>query len=242
MLVDWVVSLNLTPWQFLLVVNLLLLVVGAFMDILSAMFIFVPLLAPLAMGEPFNVDPMHFGIIFIVNLELGYLTPPVGLNLFVASTLFERPIEHLVRSVLPFLAIMFVGLMIVTYVPAVSVGFGRWIVGVEAPERVVAPTHDGELGDGDADSDEDGDGGELDLDAMHAEIERLRGQGTMSMEDMQREAELSAQIEEKLVEMEAEIERLRGQGTMSMEDMQREAELVEIVERYRGGGTPPGED
>ncbi len=80
-----------SPWQFLLVVNVLLLAVGAIMDILSAMFIFVPLSAPMRDGPPMYVDPMHFGIIFIVNLELGYLTPPVGLNLFVASTLFDDP-------------------------------------------------------------------------------------------------------------------------------------------------------
>src|SRR5690606_18810271 len=80
--VEWIRSMELTPLQFLLIVNLLLIVVGCLMDILSAMFIFVPLLAPIALSM--GIHPIHFAIIFIVNLEIGYLTPPVGLNLFVA--------------------------------------------------------------------------------------------------------------------------------------------------------------
>lgn len=131
LMVEWIHSLELEPWQFLLALNVLLLIVGMAMDILSAMFVFVPLLAPIAMAM--GVDPMHFGIIFIVNLEIGYLTPPVGLNLFVASSLFEKPIGHVSRSVLPFIALMLIGLGIITYIPAVSVGFGRWIMGTEEP-------------------------------------------------------------------------------------------------------------
>ena len=137
MLVEWLEGLHLSSWQFLLALNLLLLVVGMAMDILSAMFVFVPLLAPVA--QAVGVDPMHFGILFIVNLEIGYLTPPVGLNLFVASTLFERSLGHVVRSVLPFILLMLLGLGLVTYVPALSVGLGRWLMGVEAPPAAAAP-------------------------------------------------------------------------------------------------------
>ena len=115
---DWIGSMNLERWQFLLVVNLLLLVVGCLMDIMSAIFVFVPLLAPMAAAV--GVDPIHFGIIFIVNLEIGYLTPPVGLNLFVASTLFGKPVGHITKSVLPFIAFMLIGLMIVTYFPEIT--------------------------------------------------------------------------------------------------------------------------
>ena len=131
-LVAWIESLHLPKWQFLLLLNGLLLLVGMAMDILSAMFIFVPLLAPVAafMG----VDPLHFGIIFIVNLEIGYLTPPVGLNLFVASTLFERPLGHIIRSVVPFIGLMLCALIPITYWPQMSVGLGYAIMGKEPPE------------------------------------------------------------------------------------------------------------
>jgi len=140
-MVEWIRSMDLSQWQFLIALNLLLLVVGMAMDILSAMFVFVPLLAPVAAAM--GVSPIHFGIIFIVNLEIGYLTPPVGLNLFVASALFEKPIGHVMRSVLPFIALMLIGLGLVTYVPAISVGLGDAIIDglSDAPERPApAPT------------------------------------------------------------------------------------------------------
>jgi C4-dicarboxylate transporter DctM subunit len=86
-----------------------------------------------------GVDPIHFGIIFIVNLEIGYLTPPVGLNLFVASTLFNRPLGHIIRSVGPFIALMIVGLLVITYVPAISIGLGDWIVGGEESTETTEP-------------------------------------------------------------------------------------------------------
>ncbi|MBI2895278.1 MAG: TRAP transporter large permease subunit [Deltaproteobacteria bacterium] len=127
MAADSLRSMDLEPWQFLLAVNLLLLVVGCLMDIMSAMFVFVPLLAPMAMAV--GVDPMHFGIIFIVNLEIGYLTPPVGLNLFVSSTLFGKPMTYLIRAVVPFILLMMIGLAVITYVPSVSVGLANAIMG-----------------------------------------------------------------------------------------------------------------
>lgn len=136
MAVEWIQSMHLSPLMFLLIVNLLLLVVGCLMDIMSAMFIFVPLLGPIAMD--LGIHPIHFGIIFIVNLEIGYLTPPVGLNLFVASTMFNRPLGHIVRAVVPFIGVMLVGLVVITYVPAVSVGLGSWLMGVE--EETTTPS------------------------------------------------------------------------------------------------------
>lgn len=111
---------QLTPITFLILVNLLLLVVGCFMDILSAILILVPLISPIAFE--LGIHPMHLAVIFIVNLEIGYLTPPLGLNLFVASTIFKKSIGEVIRSTLPFLGLMLIGLVIVTYVPAVSLG------------------------------------------------------------------------------------------------------------------------
>lgn len=127
LMVEWIQSKDLAQWQFLLLLNAMLLAVGMMMDILSAMFVFVPLLAPIAASM--GVDPIHFGIIFIVNLEIGYLTPPVGLNLFVASALWERGVGHIIRSVLPFVLLMLVGLAIITWYPQVSVGLGNAIMG-----------------------------------------------------------------------------------------------------------------
>lgn len=109
---------------FLLMANLLLLIVGCFMDIMSAILIVGPILAPIAYR--FGIDPIHFGIIFIVNLEIGYLTPPMGINLFVASSVFGKPLVQVIRAALPFTLIMLGALAIITFVPSVSL----WLVGM----------------------------------------------------------------------------------------------------------------
>jgi C4-dicarboxylate transporter DctM subunit len=118
--VEFLLEWELSPLVFLLLVNLLLLVVGAFMDILSAILILVPLLSPIAFQ--LGIHPIHLAVIFIVNLEIGYLTPPLGLNLFVASTIFRKSIGEVVRSMLPFIGLMIIGLLMVTYIPAISLG------------------------------------------------------------------------------------------------------------------------
>jgi tripartite ATP-independent transporter DctM subunit len=105
---------------FLLGLNLFLLVVGCLMDIFSATFVVVPLIVPL--GLAFGVHPVHLGIIFIANLELGYLTPPVGLNLFLASYRFKRPLLEVARAALPMLAILGIGVLLITYVPWLTLG------------------------------------------------------------------------------------------------------------------------
>ncbi|MCH9687842.1 MAG: TRAP transporter large permease [Deltaproteobacteria bacterium] len=120
MAVELIRSMDLSPLQFLLIINVLLLVVGALMDSISAILIIAPLLKPIA--DQLGIDPVHLGVIFIVNLEIGYLTPPIGINLFVASSVFKRPLGEVIKSVLPFIGLMFVGLGIVTYVPSVSLG------------------------------------------------------------------------------------------------------------------------
>ena len=104
--------------QFLLLLNFFLLLVGAMMDIFSAIVVVVPLILPLA--TRYGVDPVHLGIIFLANLEIGYSTPPVGINLFIASQRFKQPIVKLFKSTLPFLLLMFIWLIIITYVPELS--------------------------------------------------------------------------------------------------------------------------
>jgi tripartite ATP-independent transporter DctM subunit len=103
---------------FLLILNLFLILVGCMMDIFSAILIVVPLIMPLA--TRFGIDPIHLGIIFLANLGIGYNTPPVGLNLFIASSRFDRPIVKLYRATLPFLLLLLVTLLLITYWPALS--------------------------------------------------------------------------------------------------------------------------
>lgn len=104
--------------QFLLLLNLFLLMVGATMDIFSAIIVVVPLILPLALR--YGIDPVHLGIIFLANLEIGYSTPPVGINLFIASQRFQQPVLKLFKSTLPFLLLMFIWLMIISYIPELS--------------------------------------------------------------------------------------------------------------------------
>lgn len=118
--VQLIQSWDLGVVEFLLVINGLLLIAGALMDSISAILIIAPLLTPVAIK--LGIDPIHLGIIFIVNLEIGYLTPPIGLNLFVASNVFNKPIGEVIKAVVPFILVMIVGLGIVTYVPSLALG------------------------------------------------------------------------------------------------------------------------
>ncbi len=112
-----------SPVTFLLAVNLFLLAVGCAMDIYTAIVVIVPLLVPL--GQAFGVDPVHMGTIALANLALGYSTPPVGMNLFIAAIRFQRPLLSLARASLPMLAVSLLVLALVTYVPAISLWLAR---------------------------------------------------------------------------------------------------------------------
>ena len=126
--VEWVQTFVESPLFFLLLLNVFLLIVGCLMDIYSAIVVVVPLITPLALV--FGVDPFHLGIIFLTNLELGYLTPPVGMNLFLASYRFKRPLPEIYRAAFPFLAIRAVGVLLVTYIPALTAFLPR-LLGME---------------------------------------------------------------------------------------------------------------
>jgi tripartite ATP-independent transporter DctM subunit len=117
---EWVQGYIDSKIVFLLCLNLFLLLVGCLMDIFSAIVVVVPLLVPL--GAAYGIDPVHLGIIFIANLELGYLTPPVGLNLFLASYRFDRPLVEVWRAALPALLILGIGVALITYVPWLTTG------------------------------------------------------------------------------------------------------------------------
>ena len=112
---EWVSNSVHSPWAFLLLLNVFLLVVGCLMDIFSAIIVVVPLIAP--MGEHFQIQPVHLGIVFLANLELGYLTPPVGMNLFLASYRLNKPMPVVIRAAMPMLLVLLVGVLVITYLP-----------------------------------------------------------------------------------------------------------------------------
>jgi tripartite ATP-independent transporter DctM subunit len=107
-----------SKWVFLMGLNGFLLIVGCLMDIYSATLVVVPLIMPIALS--YGVDPVHLGIIFLTNMEIGYSTPPVGMNLFIAAFRFNKPVLLLCRAAIPFLIILLIGLMLITYIPDLS--------------------------------------------------------------------------------------------------------------------------
>ncbi len=122
-LLEWTQAYVSSPIVFLLGLNVFLLIVGCLMDIFSATVVVVPLIVPL--GAAFGIHPVHLGIMFIANLELGYLTPPVGLNLFMSSYRFKKPLLEVARASLPMLAILGAGVLMITYVPWLTTGLLR---------------------------------------------------------------------------------------------------------------------
>jgi tripartite ATP-independent transporter DctM subunit len=121
---EWVQSGVQSRVFFLIILNVFLLLVGSIMDIYSAILVVVPLILPVA--QAYGIDPVHLGIIFLTNLEIGYSTPPVGLNLFIASFRFREPVVHLYRASLPWLGLYVIALLLVTYLPELSL----WLVRV----------------------------------------------------------------------------------------------------------------
>jgi len=117
-LTDWCKENIQSKFVFLLILNIVLLFAGFFMDIFSAIVVLVPLILPIS--QAFEIDPIHLGIIFLANMELGYLTPPVGLNLFLASVRFKKPLGEIYKGVAPFLIVMLAAVLLITYVPAIT--------------------------------------------------------------------------------------------------------------------------
>jgi len=106
---------------FLILLNILLLILGAILDIFSALVIMVPLILPVAVS--YGVDPVHLGIIFLANMQIGYFTPPVGMNLFIASYRFEKPVAELYRATIPFMVVLLAAVLVITYWPQLSLFF-----------------------------------------------------------------------------------------------------------------------
>jgi C4-dicarboxylate transporter DctM subunit len=123
--VSFIERLELSPWMVLLAINVFLVVVGCFIDTASAILVLTPLLLPMALA--IGVDPIHFGIIVTVNLSIGTFTPPFGVNIFVAQSIFKVPLRSIYAGLVPFIAVAIVGLMILTYVPELSLWLVRFI-------------------------------------------------------------------------------------------------------------------
>jgi C4-dicarboxylate transporter DctM subunit len=119
-LVEWMTEHVKSPALFLLALNVALLVLGSVLEIYSAIIVLAPLVAPL--GVAYHIDPIHLGVVFLANLELGFLFPPMGLNLFLAAQRFGKPLPYLWRKAVPFLLIMAVGVLLITYLPAITTG------------------------------------------------------------------------------------------------------------------------
>ena len=123
--VEWTTRTIHSPFLFLLLLNVFLLVVGCLMEIYPAIVVEVPLLVPL--GAAYGIDPVRLGIIFLANMELGYLTPPVGLNLLMSSYRFRRPVPEVLRAVLPVIVVLSIGVLLITYIPALTTALPQWL-------------------------------------------------------------------------------------------------------------------
>ncbi len=125
LITETVLRWELQPWTFLIVVNIVLLIAGAFMEPSAIILILAPILFPIAVQ--LGIDPIHLGIIMVVNMEIGLITPPIGLNLFVASAVSKMSLADVVKAAMPWLLILLFFLIVITYIPAISLALPNWI-------------------------------------------------------------------------------------------------------------------
>jgi tripartite ATP-independent transporter DctM subunit len=116
--IEWVQGVIPNKWVFLLVLNVFLFIAGALMEIFAAIVVLAPLLLPVALS--YGIDPVHFGIIFLANMELGFLCPPAGMNIYFASAMFDKPVRFVAAAVLPALLAIFLGTLAIAWVPATA--------------------------------------------------------------------------------------------------------------------------
>jgi C4-dicarboxylate transporter, DctM subunit len=122
---EHIVAFGMSPWMFLLVVNVILLIAGNFMEPTGIILILAPILFPIA--TELGIDPIHLGVIMVVNMEIGMVTPPVGLNLFVTSGITGMSLVQVTKAALPWLSVLLVFLLLVTYIPAISLALPNYI-------------------------------------------------------------------------------------------------------------------
>jgi tripartite ATP-independent transporter DctM subunit len=122
---DWVQAITTNPYVFLLALNVFLFFAGALMEIYAAIIVLVPLLLPLALS--YGIDPIHFGIIFLANLEMGFLCPPAGMNIYFASAVFKKPLKEVIQSILPALLAIFIGTVVLSWFPFFVMALPQWL-------------------------------------------------------------------------------------------------------------------
>jgi len=125
LITETVTKMELSPWMFLIVVNIVLLIAGAFMEPSAIILILAPILFPIAVQ--LGIDPIHLGVIMVVNMEIGMITPPIGLNLFVASAVSKMPLTAVIRAATPWLMLLLAFLIAITYIPAISMALPNWM-------------------------------------------------------------------------------------------------------------------
>jgi len=125
--VAWVQATIPNKWLFLLALNVFLLMAGALMEIFAAIVVLVPLLLPVAVS--YGIDPVHFGIIFLANMELGFLCPPAGMNIYFAAAMFNKPMRFVAAAVLPAMLAIFLGTLLISWLPVLATGLPRWLAG-----------------------------------------------------------------------------------------------------------------
>ncbi len=184
MILDAMDSFITSPTMFLLVLNVFLLIVGMLMDIFSAIVVVVPLIIPIA--NEFGIDPYHLGIIFLLNLEIGYLTPPVGLNLFIASFRFDKSIATLYKAVMPYIGLLVFSLLITTYIPSLTTSMAELYGANDGSDLRDAPEAQPEA-DPDAPVEPQDEG--LDLDDLSA---GAPGEDELNLDDLAGEVEAAA--------------------------------------------------
>lgn len=124
--VEWVQGVLPNRWAFLIALNVFLLIAGALMEIYAAIIVLVPLLLPVALA--YGIDPLHFGVIFLANLEMGFLCPPAGMNLYFASAMFDKPIRQVAVAILPAVLAMFCGALIISALPFLATALPGWLL------------------------------------------------------------------------------------------------------------------
>jgi len=126
-LADAIVAMKLEPWQFLIIINIFFLILGTFLEVFAIMLITLPILLPLL--APMGIDPIHFAVLMTINMELALLTPPIGLNIFVLSSITKTPVSETINGVLPFMGLLLILLIAVTFIPALSLWLPNLVYG-----------------------------------------------------------------------------------------------------------------
>lgn len=126
-LADWIVGMELKPWQFLIIISIFFLILGTFLEVFAIMLITLPIILPLL--GPMGIDPIHFAVLMTVNMELALLTPPIGLNIFVLSSATSTPVSETIKGVLPFMVLLLILLIAVTFIPSLSLWLPNLVYG-----------------------------------------------------------------------------------------------------------------